>query len=146
MVFSPDFEKLVEKHMASITRGQFEKEVPEQKLETNCIPFTVLELMLKSKVEVDTIYHAIKRVGLSDKILHRRKKSKAAALTQFDLEPGKFRYIKKHFLEDINLYTFTIGQEKRNFYGKLFQLIIENHGLGKYNHQNLYWLYKKMLN
>ena len=143
MVFSPDFESLVEKHISSITEGKFEKEYPEQKLETNCMPPNVFKLMQKSEGEIDTIYHALKRVGFSDRIPDRRKKSKAAALTQFDLEPGKFCHIKKHFLEDTDLYIFTMGQEKRKFYGMMFKFIVEDHSFVVENHQKLYCEYRK---
>ena len=122
---------------------KFEKEYPELKNGKKIISYEVLKLMENAKPELDTIFGAIKRIGFSARVIEPEPKWKAAALIQFDLEPEKYSCIKRSFLENISLYAFSDGQNKRDFYGRILQLIIEDHGLGKYNYQVLYESYKR---
>ena len=89
----------------------------------------------------ERVYAAINQVGLS-----RRKDRQGnpinpddwrrAALERFD-ETKKWKYIKRDYLEDDELYALNPGQEKRDFEGRLLQKIIIDSGLGKHGAQKL---------
>lgn len=103
----------------------------------------VIKILLEAEPEIDEIYSSIKKVGFSGRLVNGPEKWRKAALERYDDSRHGFNYIKREFLEDGDLYDFAPGQERRDFYGKLFTKIIKSMGLGNYGGQRLRKLLKE---
>lgn len=95
--------------------------------------------------EIKEIYSAIKNIGFSSRIVDAEKKWKTAALNRFDDSKKGFEFIKREYLEDDDIYRFTSGQERRDFEGKVLQIILRDRSLGKHGAQFLRNLYKGII-
>ena len=90
-------------------------------------PFkTYKSLLLKSKIlevfpEANRIFQAIKSVGFTFR--SEPADLERAALTKYDENPGSFNLISRHMLENIS-YDFSGGQERRDFFLRIFQQIM----------------------
>ena len=124
---------------------RFEAEYPELSSGEKGFSSEVRELILKSKNEIETIYSAIKNIGLTDNEPDKDKKWKQLAIRRYEQNPEQFEYIKKEFLEDKGVYAFTGSQSKRDFFGKMLQYIIKDHGLGSHGYQRLAKEYNQMI-
>jgi len=106
--------------------------------------YKIITIIRDAHKEIDIIFSAIKKVGFSSNIINPDKEWRDAALEEYDNNPDNFKYLKReHLIKDKNLYALTGGQEKRDFESKLFQIIIREHGWGKYGGQRLRDLRKK---
>ena len=124
---------------------RFETEYPELSSGEKGFSSEVRELILKSKHEIETIYSAIKNIGFTDNDPDKDKKWKQLAIRRYEQNPEQFEYIKKEFLEDKGVYAFTGSQSKRDFFGKMLQQIIKDHGLGSHGYQRLAKEYNQMI-
>ena len=116
---------------------KFERNHPELKSLKNALPLKVQELIKNSKHEIDAIYNALKLVGFSSTTSIHQSNLKKAAIEQFELEPVKFNFIKKKFLENNTLYRLASGKTRKYFYGRILQIIVIGHGFRKYNYNHL---------
>ena len=119
----------------------------DSKLQKSPASNQITDLINKARPEIQTVYEAIKSVGFSSgksgKSIPSERSWQYTALDKFDRNKGKFKYIKKDYLEDKSVYAFTGGQEKRDFVGRMLQKMIFDRDLGKKSCKNLYNEYKK---
>ena len=99
---------------------------------------------IKRSGEIETVYLAIKKVGFSGRIKDADKKWKKAALGCFVEPQSKFRYIKLEYLENDDLYFFSIGKERRDFEGRILHEIVKDCGLESFGRERLRRFYKQI--
>ena len=116
-------------------RGEDTKEIPAQE---------ITSIMKNAKPEIERIYSSIKRVGFSARKHISDEEWRAPALRSFDEHENAFEYVKREYLEDINVYALSPGKEKRDFYGRILQKIISGTGVGNFSRQSLLNLYKSL--
>lgn len=99
------------------------------------LPEEAKRILKEAKVEAERIYLALKTVGFSTYV--RAIEWEKAALSSFDDSKRGFKYIKREYLEDKKLYELSGGKEKRDFIGRLIQIVVEERGFRKYGVQFL---------
>jgi hypothetical protein len=102
--------------------------------------FPIIRLMEKAAPEVERLFEAAGKEGP----LGERPEDnwRQAAIREYENNKEQFRYFKEGFLPAINNLTLpNPAQEKRDFMGKLFQLIIEDHGIKSHGYQHLMKIY-----
>ena len=125
---------------------QFEAKYPELKgiAHGKEIPDRVINLMQRAKPEIERLYEALKNAGLGQDSGDPEDRWRDAVLKEFKRNESEYNLVRKDLLQNVNLYRLNIGQEPRDFKGKLLQLIIENQGLGRFNFQKLHDSYKRL--
>lgn len=88
-------------------------------------------LMQHIKPEIDKIYVAILEIGFSGRVVATNEDYRKAALRVFDNRED-FQTIKREYLEDYSLYTFTPTNERKSFEERLLFKIFNDLELGKY--------------
>ena len=116
-------------------RGEDTKEPPAQE---------ITSIMKKAKPEIERIYSSIKSVGFSGQKGFADKDWKEAALRCFDESEKPFKCVKREYLENIGLYAFSGGQEKRDFNKGILKKIMKGSGLGDFSEQLLGDLFKSL--
>jgi hypothetical protein len=76
------------------------------------------------EAEVDSVYGAIKKIGFVGPLEYKQEQWRKAALRFFLIHQKKFKFVKREYLEEANLYSFGTNQFQRNFKRKLLQKII----------------------
>ncbi len=99
-------------------------------------------LMMASSIpEIEQIYKAVKGKKLkNEEGGHFPKRHyKELALIEFDKRGAKsFKYIRREFLENEDLYSWRTGDHERlDFAGKLYSKILQDHGFDVKNYQDL---------
>ena len=60
------------------------------------------------------------------------------------LEEAGYVQVEKEFVDNKDLYILQKSNEKRDFFGRLFQKIVKKNGLGNIGYQKLYVMFKRM--
>jgi hypothetical protein len=81
------------------------------------------------------------QVGFTRTQTNGKQKRKKVALAVF--ESDDFSPVRRHHLDDDNLYEYGGGQEKRNFIKKLLQKVVDEKGFSRRSQKELYEIYKK---
>lgn len=103
-------------------------------------------LLTEAGPEVEALFASIKEVGFSAQNLNANDETwQEVALHHFDKNQKHFSLVKREYLEDKDLYAFTLGQEARDFKGGVLQKICEGMGLGKQSAQKLAKLHRQIL-
>ena len=101
------------------------------------IPNEVKEIIEQAYSEIDYFYSIIKSVGIKG-VSNREEKWKKTILKRYDDSRKGFRYIKKSYLDDYDLYLVDDTNSKRDFQSILFQKIITDEGFGTIRKDILY--------
>jgi hypothetical protein len=118
-------------------------ELPQNLLNLKPSPSPEIKnVVLEAEPEIDEIYSSVKKVGFSGRLVKGPEKWREAALERYDDSSHGFNLIIREYLEDMDLYEFASGQERRDFYGRLLNKIIRGRGLENYGAQRLYRLLK----
>jgi hypothetical protein len=100
----------------------------------------IIRLMQEAAPEVERLYEAAGKAGPSSK--NPEDNWRQAVVREYENNKEQFLYFKEDFLPAIkNLTLPNPDQEKRDFMGKLFQLIIEDHGIKSHGYQHLMKIY-----
>ena len=104
------------------------------------------DLLTKASPEIEKLYKPIKEIGFSGRNPNADDAAwREAALQHFHKNQKQFKLVKREYLEDKDLYAFTVGQEARDFKGSLLQKIVEGKGFGKQSAQKLAKLQRQIL-
>jgi hypothetical protein len=102
----------------------------------------IKQLIEQALPEIETIYSAIKEVGLSAP----SEELQAAALDEYDVDVDKafYKFIDRDYLENKELYIFNPTQGPRDFMGRLLKMIVKFHlGIDNIGAQSLWKMTKR---
>lgn len=115
-----------------------------KEIKNQSIKDAVEPMMKFIKPEIKRIFSAIKKVGFSGRLNDAETNWREAALTAYGDSKKGFRFLRREYLEDKELYFFTGGQGKRDFESKLYRKIIAGLEFGNYGGQRLWKLFQKI--
>lgn len=113
-----------------------------KKIKKSSLEIEIINFMNKVLAEITKIYNVLKIIGFSGGKTNTQDDYRNAALNYFDENYKKFKYLKREYIEDFNLYSFVGGQETR-FKSKLFQKMVSDSGFGEYAERDLLKLIRK---
>ncbi|KJS29356.1 MAG: hypothetical protein VR64_21300 [Desulfatitalea sp. BRH_c12] len=125
---------------------ELETKYPELVDKSKQLPEPILALLKKAKPEIERVWRRIKKIGFGRDVTASESDYMKAAINEIEHDPSVYKLLSKDMINDKTLYTFTFGQEKRDFVGRVLRNLIETYypDTGVIGGQKLYRHYNQL--